>query len=45
MVRIHTQQRRRLAVTLEPQIPYVYYGYYKSQGLTALLRLRRIFYL
>ncbi len=45
MVRIHTWQRRRLAVTLEPQILYVYYGYYKRQELTALLRLRRIFYL
>ncbi len=45
MVRIHTWQRQGLAVTLEPQIPYVYYSYYKSQGLTALLRLQRIFYL
>ncbi len=45
MVHIHTQQRQGLAATLEPQIPYVYYSYYKSQGLTALLRLQRIFYL
>ncbi len=46
MVHIHTRQRRGLAVTLGPQTPYVLLRLlHKSQGLTALLRLQRIFYI
>ncbi len=33
MVFIYTWQHQRVAVTLEPQNPYVYYGYYKAKDL------------
>ncbi len=32
-VRIHTQQRRRVAVTLEDKVPYVSYDFYKAKAL------------
>ncbi len=40
MARIHTRQRRQVAVTLEDQGPYVFYDFLQSQGLTALLSPR-----